>query len=400
MITPDDIRAKAETLWESQRIQRAYLEGKSLFPWQIPVAKPKSVTLTGSFSRTSDAIRMLRNGGKESIGFGYRVEFRRVSNRRLGDQSLPSRVIVDSLGDLLRLTDKQKQFQRFTDLSATILAARPELRPFLIRRPSAVLDYADDWSLLLATCHYFQRNPKPNLYLRQLEIPGVHTKFIESRRAILAELLELVLPFNAVTPSVTGLSDHGFERRFGLRIESPPIRFRLLDASCSLSGLTDVTATLLEFERLSLPIRCVFLIENKLNGLCFPNCPRAMAIFGLGYGAARLAHTPWLQKTAMLYWGDIDTHGFAILDQLREFFPHMRSFLMDKKTLLLFRGLWGREEPAQRFLKDLTRLTSEEESVFESLRDDRWGKNIRLEQERIGFNHVRQAVEASCAFGM
>lgn len=363
-----------------------------MFPWRISVPRPTARGLSDGFSRARDALRILRENAKDVVGFGYRVDFQRVSHRRLGGQLLPEQIVIDSLNDFLRLIGMTSEFQRFVDLSATILSARPEFKPLLCRRPSLVLDHSNDWSRLLAACRYFQDHPRPNLYSRQLEIPGVDTKFIESRRAILAELLDIILPPGAKTQEIAGLSDHGFERRFGLRVEEPQIRFRVLDAACSLSGLTDISAPLSEFRDLALPVRRVFLIENKMNGLCFPNCPEALTIFGLGYGAGCLAGIPWLEKTAIYYWGDIDTHGFAILDQLRGQFPKMSSFLMDEQTLLRFRELWGREDPAQRFTKDLTRLNSEEVAIFNSLRENRWGDSIRLEQERIAFGKVREAV--------
>ncbi len=43
--------------------------------------------------------------------------------------------------------------------------------------------------------------------------------------------------------------------------------------------------------------------------------------------------------------GDIDTYGFAMLDRLRSYHPHIRSLLMDEATLLQHRPLWGREPP-------------------------------------------------------
>jgi hypothetical protein len=50
-----------------------------------------------------------------------------------------------------------------------------------------------------------------------------------------------------------------------------------------------------------------------------------------GYGFDNLAAALWLQQKDIYYWGDIDTHGFAILNQLRGFFPHAVSFLMDQR---------------------------------------------------------------------
>jgi len=42
------------------------------------------------------------------------------------------------------------------------------------------------------------------------------------------------------------------------------------------------------------------------------------------------------------YWGYIDTHGFAIISQLRALFPAVNSFLMDHKPLFAHKPHWGR----------------------------------------------------------
>jgi hypothetical protein len=79
----------------------------------------------------------------------------------------------------------------------------------------------------------------------------------------------------------------------------------------------------------------------------------------------------------------ITTHGFAILNQLRGYFPGAASFLMDRVTLLAHRLHWG-EEPAPA-RHDLSRLTPEEAAVYDELRFDRHQTRLRLEQERVGF---------------
>ena len=78
----------------------------------------------------------------------------------------------------------------------------------------------------------------------------------------------------------------------------------------------------------------VFITENEINGLAFPDVPGSLVIFGLGYGLDRLSEVSWLHRREVHYWGDIDTYGFHILDRLRALFPAARSFLMDRETLL------------------------------------------------------------------
>ena len=142
--------------------------------------------------------------------------------------------------------------------------------------------------------------------------------------------------------------------------------------------------------RLDLPVSRVFITENEVNFLAFPPVPHSMVIFGAGYGFEVLAGARWLQQREIYYWGDIDTHGFAILDQLRAQLPHVKSLLMDKATLLAHASQWG-DEP-QPLLRDLPRLTVEEHALFDELRDNRLRVGVRLEQERIGFGWLQQAL--------
>lgn len=390
MISPEDIRAKALKLWESNRVQRAHLEGLSLFPWELPIPKPSAKELADGFPQLRTAIQQLEKGAKTTTDGGYRLEYAQVNHRRLGNQSIPRKVIVASLDDYLHLTGKRRQHERFREIAGLVLTERPELKAMLCRRPALLLDYAADWPRLLAVCRYFQTNPRPGLYMRQLDIPGVDTKFIETRRAIIADLLTSILPAEAVKATSRGLSDRGFAERFGLKVEPDLIRFRMLDGD--LAGATDLSVPLPELASLPVRPKRVFITENKMNGLSFPRCPDSLVIFGLGYGASSLAGVPWLRDAQVYYWGDIDTHGFAILSQLREFFPGINSFLMDERTLLVHKELWGREDAGQRFTKNLERLSTQENALFQALRNDHWGQGIRLEQERIGFGHVQQKI--------
>ena len=141
-------------------------------------------------------------------------------------------------------------------------------------------------------------------------------------------------------------------------------------------------------------MRRVFITENEINFLTFPPVQGSLVVFGAGYGFAALAGTHWLQRCAVHYWGDIDTHGLAILDQLRASVPHAQSLLMDEATLLAHRAHWG-QEPTP-VLHDLPRLTAAEAALFDGLRQHQWQTQpqvqLRLEQERIGFGWVQQAL--------
>jgi hypothetical protein len=250
------------------------------------------------------------------------------------------------------------------------------------------LENADDWDRVLAVVNWFAAHPRPSIYLRQIDIEGGDTKFIEARRGLIAELLDQVLPEGAVEAGRSPTRE--FEERYGLCPKPTLIRFRLLDESLAMQGLTDIATPASEFARLRLGVERVFITENEINGLALPPAPRSLAIFGLGYGLDRLGAAPWLRDADVVYWGDIDTHGFAMLDRLRALLPHTRSFLMDEETLLAHRPQWVREDVQHEGA--LPRLAPAERRVYDALRAGSWAPSLRLEQERIGFSWVQRAL--------
>ena len=80
------------------------------------------------------------------------------------------------------------------------------------------------------------------------------------------------------------------------------------------------------------------MVENEITYLAFPLPGGAIVIFGGGYAVDALEPLDWLTGLDLIYWGDIDTHGFAILNRLRHRFGHARSMLMDRATLFTHRG--------------------------------------------------------------
>ncbi len=388
---PADVHARVQRLWDRGRILAASFGGReALFPLGVPLRGPTAAELAGRFDEARRWIRELVEGSRETRGSGYELGWRDVDHRLLGANRVPASIVVPSEKDALALIGKERQAARFRALAERTVAAFPLLRPWLEARPLRLLEHADDWPRILAVLAWMNEHPRSGLYVRQLEIPDVDSKFIEERRGLLGELLDLVLPADAIDARSTGAA--GFEQRYHLRSKPLLIRFRLLDERLRLSGLADLTVPAEDFARLDLPARRVFITENEINGLSFPPTAEAMVLFGLGYGLDRLGVASWLTTRDLHYWGDIDTHGFAILDRLRAAFPSARSFLMDRETLLAHRPVWGQERDSARHLARLSRLTASEALLYDDLRHDRLGPRLRLEQERISFSCLKAAL--------
>jgi len=379
-------RQKLLKKWQSYGLQRAWLIGEPLFPMTVRLPRPTDKVLLHDFTALRQQIILLQEALNGQVGITLQQQ--EIHYPTMGRQWMPVAVEFADMAALARFLGKAQAWQRFCNESERLLAAFPSLASWLVDNPAQIDKQTGHWPELIAVCCHFCAHPRPDCYLRQLDIPGVDTKFIEGHRAILKSLLDQLLPEAAISHEVTSLSDHGFERRFGLRYEEPQIRFRLLDPqlAAEFCGASDLSLTLSDFARLELLVDRVFITENKINGLAFPPVRNALVIFGLGYGVQLLREVPWLNYCQIHYWGDIDSHGFAILSQLRGYFPRAHSMLMDEITLLACRELWCQESVDTAHAATLLPNLSKEEQILYQRLKQHWQPHLRLEQERIPFH--------------
>ncbi len=385
--TPAELKAQVQKLWDRGLLLSSLIGGESVFPRRLTLKGPDSKELSNSFTEVRDWIARLSSAAKQ-----YRIVWRNVNHRILGANELPAEIWIDTLDDALGLIGKRQETRQFTDMIKLTRDGQPTLLPWLEKRPLRALELAEEWPRILSIVAWRIKHPRPGIYLRQIDLPGVHSKFIEGHRSVLGELFDLVLPPEEIDATATGAG--GFCRRYGFQDKPLRVRFRILDPALALfltESDQDITVTQATFARLELPVTRVFITENEINFLAFPDVPEAMVIFGAGYGFENLASVEWLRNRVIHYWGDIDTHGFAILNQLRGYFPHVASLLMDRVTLMEHQALWGIEPSPETGV--LTRLTGDESALYDQLRRDELGSHLRLEQERIGFEWLVGALE-------
>ncbi|WP_374327992.1 DUF3322 domain-containing protein [Azonexus sp.] len=389
--TPTDLRAQLARLWERGELLRDTLNGTPRFPLRLTLKTPSSSDLSERFEAVREWTATLAKAP-------LRIEWQEVRHRVQGKQRLPAATWIDTAEGAIAWLGKQDDWAQFARLVESTRQACPALLPWLEKRPLQALALTDAWPRLLAVVAWRQAHPRPGIYLRQVDLAGIHSKFIEAHRAVLAELFDLALPAEQIDASRSGSGQ--FAARYGFREKSLRIRWRPLDPDiATLPGLSapDVTLDADSFSRLTLPVRTVIITENETNFLTLPELPGALAIFGAGYGWEALSGAKWLANCTLLYWGDIDTHGFAILDQLRGHFPGVESFLMDRATLDAHAAFRGSEDKPLKI--DLHRLTTAEQTLYDDLRDNRIADSLRLEQEHLGYTwvlaHLRQRLGLS-----
>ena len=378
MITPGDIRQKAARLYLP--FLRAWLQEERFFPLDLPVGK-----LPTDYLALRKAARDLQAQSKEQRGFGYTLEYQVQQKRASGTQTLPVRVVIETEQDFLRLIEKDGEFGQFRQDIALIRARLPQLEAWMNRYPQGVIEQHGIWSDLLTVCHYFLEHPRPQMYIRELPV-SVHTKFIQQHRGIVRELLEQILPSEAMTPEALT-----FEQRFGLREKEPLVRVRLLDGQLQRRynlPLTELSIPALQFTALDLlrGQRCI-VTENEMTFLTLPPQREAFTLFGGGFMVHNLGRVPWLAECPIFYWGDLDPQGFQILSHLRAVFPQVTSIMMDQETLSTFADFCVESTSCP--IRQLPHLTPEEHVLFLHLAEN----SLRLEQERISHAYVLQQLE-------
>ncbi len=233
----------------------------------------------------------------------------------------------------------------------------------------------DDFVRFLAVVDWVIEHPVSGRRPRELPIRGVDSKWVGKHRGI-------VEAFHA---ALTGRAS------LDLAEPTPPIRLRVLDPALRPGGLDYFAAPADELARLDFGtgLRVVLVLENLETLLALPEWRGVVAVHGSGYGAhERLSPLPWIADSRVVYWGDLDSHGFAILHQLRTRFPRAESVLMDAATLRAFEDLWVPDpKPA---VGTYGLLTATEETALAALRSS---GNPLLEQERIDWQFALAALE-------
>lgn len=385
--TAADVRDHLNKLWQRGDLLASEAQDTNRFPLRITLKGPTSEEWGSRFDEARRWVADLRAIPR------VRVLWRQVNHRQLGLNEVPSQLWVDTLDDAAALINRTVDVRRFRSIVALTAAQHRALLPVIAKRPLDAIAAADDWSALLAIVDWIVGHPKPGVYLRQLDLPGVHTKMVEHHSRLLSMMLDVSLVGPDDDTPLGAAQPNDFARRFGFRSRPRLVRFRSLDPMWRLTTFDqggDYTLTATDFARLPPPER-VFITENEVNFLAFPEVPQAIVIFGAGSGMEHLGAADWLTTVPVLYWGDIDTHGFWILDQLRAVVPAAESMLMDRATLMAHERFWGTE--AKRMLRNLTRLTLDEQHLYDDLRDQRIRPDLRLEQERVRFSHLRHAVD-------
>lgn len=309
---------------------------------------------------------------------------------RLGAQSLPVCMSVTTADAAAALVGQTSRWNRACVRYARMLSRWEQLEGngALTSRFNVLADYSEiDFGRLFSLLEWLDTHPASNVYLRQLPVEGLDTKWIEQRTGVVAGLLKAIR---------RAQGEDDFYGLCGLRKPAHRIRIHILCPNLrrAIGGLRDIEAPANEIAALQITPASALIVENLDSGRALPDIPGTVCVMKLGNAVSVLEAIPWLRGVNAVYWGDIDTHGFAILERARRAMPGLRSVLMDEATLLAYKPLWG-QEPVQCPNLELAQLHAHERGVYASLRANVWAQKVRLEQERLPWELAIAALTAA-----
>lgn len=392
--TTRQLVARVRRRWDDGSLIASYLRGEPMAPLDLPLKGPAAREVAAAWPAVQAWQLDLVRGSAD--GRAFTLEFKDIGGRgAVGRNAVPARARIEDYAQVWRLLGVADAIRTLDALTAASESALPEATPWVVAHPFRALEVAEDWAAILRAARWLTDRGGRGLYLRQIDAVGVDTKLVERHRPTLAALLDRTVPPDRIDEKHSRRA--GFAQRYGFLAVPRLVRLRLSPEIARLVGLHGVTELAVrEGELTALPLapRHVLIIENQVTYLSAPVPDHGITIWGSGYDAAALGRVPWLREaTRVTYAGDLDSHGFAILSLLRSRLPQTRSVLMDRATLLGHRERWGREDAPTR--AHLAHLTEAEQSLYRDLVEDVYAPAVRLEQERIGWDHAHAAFTAA-----
>jgi len=384
--SPTDITKRIE-----QRLRTSWhldVAGDAVnWPIDIPIGAVPATDLTTDFSAILQQVRALRDWA-DAHGLGVRDGNRRVHGTT---QPIPTHITVPDLDIAAAAcgTEWTGRVARGRNRVGVLRDRYPDCGPHIAFVVRGVESYSDlDFSLLLMVADWFRTNTADGLTPRQVPVPGVNAKWLNTGQPIVEILAGR--PLNLAP-------------RHAARIH-----FVYLDANhLATGGRRFDSATVGDTMHPAYNPEVVVITENKDTAIHFPATPGGIAVEGEGAGGSTAARLDWLVNAPLIiYWGDVDADGFEILDGYRRDGVPAVSILMDIDTYRAY-GTWGTfhypngQEISPRKPKDLANLTDSERDAYLAVCSPRAGLPPRIEQERIPLRVAHQAlldaVEAAAA---
>lgn len=384
---PSDVLAELDKkYWQNRKNLKALLKGEMDFPQQkISLKMPTtSSQVQNNLVKIQEFVQAWKIFEVEYLL--CKIEYQSKNFQQFGLLTLPKYLLIEHRQALIELFAPENKSQ------LQIIQSRIN---YIINTLNQVFEFdiKEFWRLLIDNLENFEHlsddeihqllqllpqlkyGMGQGLYLRNLAISGVDTKFIEQH----FKLIELLLNY---------LYENKIYQCGGLLVwlncQEKPSDWLLIKPLCqkTQSNLANLpilrlnSQTLLGYE---LPSNNILVVENEQSCLALTHIPNTIAVAGGGKNVNWLK-AEWLKHKKVYYWGDIDSDGLFILSLARQYCPHMIALMMDKNTVLIHQHLMVNDSGLINEVPLF--LMADEKALFIALKNGEFMGN-RLEQERL-----------------
>lgn len=415
MKTPQQILTELTTRYTRQWRTWAIDPDTSTWPLSLTLNPPRRGDLDGALTKADEHIRAWTSFEQDHPRATVEWVTRRT---KVGPQEVPARLSVASPHLVAAIIGRQQHYATAITRWAALSAAWPDHPRLRTALAEAIRLDDDDFNRALDVAAWLAEHPHSGLMPRQLPVEGIDTKWITSHSRLLTTLIgpgsdsmqaadpspvSTTRADTRLVASAEGMPETEIEtaeqaatlNALGLRPRPTYVRVALLDPAdrARFAGIQDLAVSSEQLARLTVQPRHLIIIENLETALTMPDMDGTVIVHSLGHNLTPLRDLAWAQHAPQVtYWGDLDTEGFTILSAFRGLGYQAQSVLMDEATLVRYRH-FAVEDTTTPNRGDLPNLTQAEYDTWQGLLSDRWGRRLRLEQERIPLSVGVQALQ-------
>jgi hypothetical protein len=269
---------------------------------------------------------------------------------------MPAALIIEGPSDAADIHPTTRQTWRRCGQRLTNLQAHhPEARFERIIRKLTDLD-DDDYQRLVRTVSWLRTHPTSGLFLRQLPIEGIGTKWLGRHASLVLAILGNQEPSadDLVRESSDGPASARvrLHEQLGLRAYPDLIQVAVLDPDLRsrLGGMRHFAASVDDLNAWRVQPHTVLILENKETGYALTDDHHSTVVLhGHGFSVVNYARITWVRNArTLIYWGDIDAAGLQFVNDLRGLGLTVQTVLTDIPTLEQYRHLATQGAPPNR----------------------------------------------------
>lgn len=364
--------------WDNTATLKARLSGRKVFPISLGLKPPSGRTAISDMQHFQKYIKLWQTFSIQKF-----IRWETRNYRDLSEQKIPTFLTLDSVEDLIEFigVEARKRSVIWSKNMSPLLEINKDLYPALVKHLDVIEKIThQDAQLLAQLIPQLSAGMGEGLYLRALPLVGVDTKFLETYKTLIADLLDI-------------LHDDNVSKAGGLLewlgcLTAPKgwltIRPLCQKTIASMAGLPIMQLTGDMLRQYTLPAPNILVVENLQTGLGLPEMEDTIAVIGGGKNITWM-DAKWLKNKRVAYWGDIDTWGLSILSDVRSRLGHVEPLMMDTNTLVLHEERMVNERRPVENSPEY--LTEAETQLFEHLKSYVF-KDSRLEQERLSTDYI------------